>query len=225
MMQVTLEKDSLIQPVNPVQHSRVTIMSRYRNKSLGWVFVSRMIGIICFLIVVVLANILTYYVASPLYHSGVTFVNENFWLLLLIAVILLIADLFGAFPFPLNLPAPIVKAIGSVFCIAFLLRVFQWVDTIADTNLYQTFWLISFLVIPLVFLIVLATGYFEIMQRLWWKPNLDPDTHAQKVSQESPGERDQGLSDAKTWEEIGSEFRMMVYDIIHRFRQEINKKQ
>jgi hypothetical protein len=25
----------------------------------------------------------------------------------------------------------------------------------------------------------------------------------------------------KSWEEVGIEFRMMVYDIIHRFRQEI----
>jgi hypothetical protein len=199
-------------------------MNRYRNKSLGWVFVSRMIGIICFLIVIVSANILTYYIGSPLYHSGVTFINENFWLLVLIAVILLIADLFAAFPFPLNLPAPIVKAIGTVFCIAFLLRVFQWVDMIASTNLYQAFWLISFLVIPLVFLIVLATGYFEIMRRLWWQPNLDPDTFTEEVHQKSSVECDQGVSDAKSWEEIGSEFRLMLYDIIHRFRQEIKKK-
>ena len=183
-----------------------------------------MIGIICFLIVVVLANILTYYVANPVYNSGVNFVNENFWLLLLIAVILLIADLFGAFPFPLNLPAPIIKAIGSVFCIAFLLRVFQWVDTIAATNLYQAFWLISFLVIPLVFLIVLAGGYFEIMRNLWWQPNLDPESSAEVVHQESFNGQDQSVSDAKSWEEIGAEFRMMLYDIIHRFRQEIKKK-
>ena len=39
-----------------------------KQHSLGWIFVSRMIGIICFLIVVVLANILTYYVANPLYQ-------------------------------------------------------------------------------------------------------------------------------------------------------------
>jgi hypothetical protein len=198
-------------------------MSRYR--SLGWVFVSRMIGIICFLIVVVLANILTYYVASPVYHSGVNFINENFWLLVLIAVILLVADLFGAFPFPLNLPAPIIKAIGSVFCIAFILRIFQWVDTVAATNLYPAFWLVSFLVVPLVFLIVLATGYFEIMRRLWWQPNLDADTRAKVVHQETIEEREQPVSDAKSWEEIGAEFRMMLYDIIHRFRQEIKKKQ
>jgi hypothetical protein len=200
-------------------------MSRYRNKSLGWVFVSRMIGIIGFLIVVVLANILTYYVVSPVYHSGVNFINENFWLLILIAIILLVADLFGAFPFPLNLPAPIIKAIGSVFCIAFILRVFQWVDTVAFMNLYPAFWLVSFLVVPLVFLIVLATGYFEIMRRLWWQPNLDADTGARVVHQEPIEETGQQVSDAKSWEEIGAEFRMMLYDIIHRFRQEIKKKQ
>jgi len=199
-------------------------MSRYRNKSLGWVFISRMTGIICFLIVVVLANILTYYVVNQVYHSGVTFVNENFWLLLLIAIILMIADLFGAFPFPLNLPAPIVKAIGSVFCIAFFLRLLMWVDTINSTNLYQAFWLISFLVIPLVFLIVLATGYFEIMRRLWCQPNRDPDTQALETHPESCEGRDRPVSDAKSWEEIGSEFRMMLYDIIHRLRHEIKKK-
>jgi hypothetical protein len=200
-------------------------MGRYRNRSVGWVFVSRMTGIICFLIFVVLANILTYYVASQVYHSGVNFVNENFWLLLLISVILLVADLFGAFPFPLNLPAPIIRAFGSVFCIAFVLSVFQWVDRYFGTNLYQFFWVLAFLVVPLVFLIVLASGYFEIMRRLWWQPNLDGETGAEVVRQESFEEPEQPVVNAKSWEEIGEEFRLMLYDIIHRFRQEIKKKQ
>ena len=198
-------------------------MDRYRNRSLGWVFVSRMIGIICFLIVVVLANILTYYVANPVYHSGVNFINGNFWLLVLIAVILLVSDLFGAFPFPLNLPAPIIKAIGSVFCIAFILRVFQWVDTVTAMNLYPAFWFVSFLVVPLVFLIVLATGYFEIMRRLWKQPNLDVDNGENVVHQEPFEDSEHLVSDVKSWEEIGAEFRMMLYDIIHRFREEIKK--
>jgi hypothetical protein len=198
-------------------------MGRYRNRSVGWVFVSRMIGIICFLIVVVLANILTYCVANSVYHSGVDFMNKNFWLLILIAVILLVADLFGAFPFPLNLPAPIIRAIGSVFCIAFILRVFQWVDTVALTDLYPAFWLVSFLVVPLVFLIVLATGYFEIMRRLWWQPHLDADTSGNIVRLEAVEDSENLVSDVKSWEEIGAEFRMMLYDIIHRFREEIKK--
>jgi hypothetical protein len=183
-----------------------------------------MIGIICFLIVVVLANILTYYVTGTLYHSAVNFINENFWLLILIGVILLVSDLFGAFLFPLNLPAPIIKAIGSVFCIAFILRVFQWVDAVAATNLYPAFWFVSFLVVPLVFLIVLVTGYFEILRRLWWQPNLDCETGGKVVIQETTDETEQPASDVKSWEEIGAEFRMMLYDIIRRFRQEIKKK-
>ncbi len=196
-----------------------------RNNSVSWVFVSRMTGIICFLIVVVLANILTYYVESPVYHSGVTFLNENFWLLLLISIILLVADLFGAFPFPLNLPAPIIRAFGSVFCIAFVLSVFQWVDLYFRTTLYQFFWVLAFLVVPLVFLIVLATGYFDIMRRLWWQPNLDDDPGVNVVHKDTIGKTESPLSNAKSWEEIGAEFRMMLFDIIHRFRQEIKKKQ
>jgi hypothetical protein len=195
-----------------------------RNNSLGGVFVSRMTGIICLLIFVVLANILTYYVKSPVYHSGVNFVNENFWLLILISVILLAAGLFGAFPFPLNLPAPIIRAFGSVFCIAFVLSVFQWVDRTSGTTLYQFFWVLAFLVVPLVFLIVLASGYFEIMRRLWLQPNLDADPDVKVVHQETHEDTEQPVSDGKSWDEISAEFRMMLYDIIHRFRQEIKKK-
>jgi hypothetical protein len=197
-------------------------MSRYRDRSIGRVFVMRMIGIICFLIVVVLANILTYYVASPIYHSGVNFINENFWLLILLSIILLVADLFGAFPFPLNLPAPIIRAIGSVFCIAFILRVFLWVDDVAQTSFYQIFWYLSFLIVPLVFLIVLATGYYEVMRQLWWQPRTDEE--GQVVLQAPVTYPVKGVSDAKSWEEIGAEFRLMLYDIIHRFRQEIERK-
>ena len=35
---------------------------------------------------------------------------------------------------------------------------------------------------------------------------------------------DDTLSDAKSWEEIGIEFRLMLYDLMHRFRQEIKRK-
>ena len=200
-------------------------MVKYRNGSVGWVFVSRMIGLISLLIFIVLANILTYYIANPLYRSGVNFINENILLLVLISIILLVADVFGAFPFPLNLPAPIIRAFGSVFCIAFMLSVFQWVDRTFGTTLYQFFWVLAFLVVPLVFLIVLASGYFEIMRRLWWQPNLDDDRGANVVHQESRDVPEEPFSNAKSWEEIGAEFRLMLYDIIHRFRQEIKKKQ
>jgi hypothetical protein len=197
-----------------------------RNKPLSWIFISRMMLIICFLIVVVLANILIFYVPNPVYQSGVTFLNTNFWLFILIAIIFLAADLFGAFPFPLNLPAPIIRAFGSVFCIAFILLFFQWFDTIYGTTLYQFFWLTSFILVPIVFLIVLASGYYKIMRNLWLKPKLDQELESETVifQEKISGQVSQNPSDTKSWEEVGLEFRMMLFDIFHRFRDDIRKK-
>lgn len=199
-------------------------MVRCHKRPLGWVFVSRMIGVLTLLIVIVLANILLYYVRNPVYHSGVAFVNENFWLVLLIAIILFAGDIFRAFPFPLNLPFPVIRAIGSVFVVAFLLKVFQWTDGVTGTSLYPLFWYLSFLIVPLVFILVLAGGYFEILRQLWWQPKIEAESEGQVVHQVPPEYAGIPVSDAKTWEEIGAEFRMMLYDIIHRFRQEIKRK-
>ena len=189
-------------------------------------FVKGMSGIICFLIVVVLAKILTNFTPPDgIFQKaaeGILF--ANFWLLLLITIILFIADIFGAFPFPLNLPAPIIRAFGSVFCIAFILSVFQWYDSNFSTMLFQLFLLPALILIPLLFIIVLATGYFEIMRQLWWIPKVEDDPDGQVVHQVPAVYPEIGESDAKSWEEIGVEFRLMLYDLFHRFRQEIKRK-
>jgi hypothetical protein len=194
-----------------------------KQHSLGWVFVSRMIGIICFLIVVVLANILTYYVNSPLYHSGVDFLNLNFWLLILIGIIIFVADIFGAFPFPLNLPAPVIKAIGSVFIIAFVLRVFEWVDSTTGNNIYHYFWLLSFVIVPIVFIIVLLAGYYEIICDLWAKAKLRDQSDVEVAGETVSATGSPAVTSPKSWEDIGAELRLMLYDLLHRFREEIRK--
>ena len=194
-------------------------MRWFGERSLGWVFVTRMIGILTFLIIVVLANILRS--IYPTSASAVGLLNDNFWLLLLIGIILLIADLFTAFPFPLDLPAPIIRAIGSVFVIAFILRIFEWVDQITGSDLFQFFWFISFIMIPIVFLLVLVTGYYEIIRRLFrfgMTNGTAPVAPDPTIGTPRMAHFENGI---KSWEEVGIEFRMMVYDIIHRFRQEI----
>jgi hypothetical protein len=200
-------------------------MGQYRKKPLSWIFLSRMIGIIIFLIIVVLANLLTHYVSNSFYNSCVTFLNENFWLLIIIAFILLAGDIFGVFAFPLNLPAPIIKAIGSVFFIFFILSLIRWVDTIAFTNFYYPFLFISYLLAVLVFLVVLISGYYEILRELSWQPEMEGEYGSDTYIgySEYHDSADNPVTDAKSWDEIGGEFRMMVYDIIHRFREVIRK--
>lgn len=183
-----------------------------------------MIGILGFLIVVVLVNILSHYISNSIYTAGTVFLNQNFWLLLLIFIIMLTASVFLAFPFPLNLPGPIIRAIGSVFIIAFILRVFDWVDGVTSSNIYQAFWLLSFLIVPLVFLIVLASGYLEMLRQLWRPPAPVFRDDNTVILGHPPDENSPPVSDAKSWEEIGYEFRLVLYDLMHRFRQEIRRK-
>ncbi len=201
-------------------------MWQYRRKPLSWIFVSRMIGIICFLIIVVLANILTYYVTNPVYTSGITFLNENFWLLIFIVVILLAADIFDAVSFPFNLPAPLIRAIGSVFFLLFILRMIQFIDRIAATNFYTPSWYFAFLIVPLIFLIVLASGYYAILRQLWWEPKPKDETGFDTVVVRNDYQyyASHPVTDAKSWEAIGKEFRLMLFDILHRFREDIRKK-
>jgi hypothetical protein len=183
-----------------------------------------MIGIIFFLIIIVLANILTHYVSTPVFLSGVSFLNENFWLLLFITIIFLVGDVFFAFPFPINLPGPIFRAIGSVFVIAFMVHIFQWVDSVTATSLSSFIWLLSFVIVPVIFIIVLVSGYFEIMRRLCREQPQEQEGECHVVHEIKNSPLEEPVSDVKSWEDIGAELRLVMYDIMHRFRHEVRKK-
>ncbi|MGD1004850.1 MAG: hypothetical protein ABR887_05450 [Methanoregulaceae archaeon] len=196
-------------------------MRWFEERSLGWVFVTRMIGILTLLIFMVLAKILTYYITNKNYIGVVDFLFANFWLLLFIAIIMFIADMFSAFQFPLDLPAPIIKAFGSVFIIAFLLNFVQWLNINDQIN--QLFQILSFLIVPIVFILILITGYYEIIRGILWSgrangtKTVSPDPTIGTPRQSSRNDN------IKSWEDVGIEFRMMVYDLLHRIREEIHK--
>jgi hypothetical protein len=187
-----------------------------------------MMTIICFLIVMVLAKILTTVTTpeGPFQNAADGILFSNFWLILFILIILFVADIFSTFKFPFNLPAPIIRAFGSAFCIAFILIVFQWVDNTYDTTVSQFFWLIPSVIVPLVFLIILATGYYVIFRQLSEQPAMEGEDGSDTILVN--GERyisaSQPASDARSWEEIGAEFRVMLYDIFHRIREDIRIK-
>ena len=53
-----------------------------------------------------------------------------------------------------------------------MLRVFEWVDSTTGNNIYHYFWLLSFVIVPIVFIIVLLAGYDEIICDLWAKARI-----------------------------------------------------
>ena len=137
------------------------------RKSVIWLLISRLFGFVLFLVVLAGANALTIFIMNPLFHQVVQFLNKNIVLLIVMFVIFLIGEVFNAFIFPLNLPAPLFVAIGSVFLVAFILRIFAFLDAFTKENIFQIFTELSFLIYLLVFIIVLLGGYSWLFARLF----------------------------------------------------------
>jgi len=138
---------------------------------------------------------------------------------------LFLCYLFAMYLIPIfRMPELVVTDGTEVFLMARFTTFLAFGCYFCSMNIYPSFWLVSFLVVPLVFLLVMAVGYIEIIRRLWCQPNPENGSIPTVIPPESERES-VPVSDAKTWDEIAAEFRMMLYDIVHRFRQEIKKKQ
>jgi len=189
-------------------------MTKHKHKSIIWILLSRLIGIIVFLIIVFVANILAISMDNLLFNQSVNFLNSNIVLIIIISIIFLIGELFDALIFPFNLPAPLFNAIGSVFLVSFIFRVFMLVDLIIEENVFRIISGFSFFVYPLVFLIVLISGYIAIFSRL---------AEAEKPKEkQTKGKLKHTKS--KTWQEVGDEFRQTIYDFLTLVRDSINKR-
>lgn len=139
-------------------------MGERRKESVAEVLVSRVIGIVVFLIVLGILNILAgAYVQAPIFLQVVEFLNANLGLLILISVIFLVGDLFGTLPLPLNLPGPIFCAFGAVLLVIFIVRLFLLVGEIAGVGFFSVLeGALSLPVYLLVFIVVLIAGYIGL---------------------------------------------------------------
>jgi hypothetical protein len=138
-------------------------MGERRKESVVGVLISRVIGLVIFLILLGILNILAGdYVQSPIFLQIVAFLNANLGLLILITVIFLVGDLFGALTFPLNLPGPVFGAVGAVFLVMFLFRLFSLVGELTGVGLFALFKTFALPVYVLVFIIALIGGYIAL---------------------------------------------------------------
>ncbi|WP_214020686.1 hypothetical protein [Methanoculleus sp.] len=139
-------------------------MGERSQESVAEVLISRIIGLVVFLIVLGILNVLAgAYVQTPIFLQIVAFLNVNLGLLILITAIFLIGDLFGALAFPLNLPGPIFGAVGAVLLVMFLFRLFSLVGEVTGIEVFSLFErALALPVYALVFIVVLIGGYVAL---------------------------------------------------------------
>jgi hypothetical protein len=135
------------------------------TKGLMYEIMTRIIGFLIFLVLLGIANVLTYYVKNDIFLSVVGFLNSNIWLIVIFSVIFLIGEIFGYLMFPLNIPSPLFNAVGGALLIQFVFQLLSYVTSLAKIKLEFPLSLaeIENIVIILVFIIVLVVGYVHII--------------------------------------------------------------
>jgi hypothetical protein len=183
----------------------------WRRRSVIWMVVSTFVTILALFVLLAILNSLS---SSNIIIQGLVYLlQENFYLLIVIALILMTGEIFDRFSFPLNLPAPLFHALGSVFLVIFIFDVFKYLDTITGANIYQNLEILRILLSILIFLIVFTGGYFKIFG----------DLLISGRQREIQGEPQAADPRVKTWNDIGNEFRQLVFDVLRRMREELRE--
>lgn len=153
------------------------------------------------------------YISSPLFSGFVDLLYANAALIIIFSVLFMFGDIFATFVFPFNVPFPLFNAIASVLLVSFIMSIMGFIDSFYTLGIGPSLQIVKLILYPLTFVIVLIAGYLSIFYR---KPEPCPP---------SPGETDTGAAaERPSWEEIGGEFRQMVFDFFHRIRDELNRK-
>ena len=134
-----------------------------RAKEIGHEILTRFIGFLIFLVLLGLANVLTFYIKNEIFLSVVNFLNANIWLIIIFSVILLIGEIFGLLMFPLNIPGPLFNAVGGVLLIQFVFKLFSFIITLSNVTINIPLNYIENFVMIIVFIIVLVIGYVHII--------------------------------------------------------------
>ena len=208
-------------------------MTKRSDRSVIWVIVSGLVGIILFLVLLAVLRYLSPIISNDFFSGIVDLLFANAGLVILFSVMFMIADVFMTFLFPLNLPAPFFSAVGGVFVVVFIFRIIGFLDSFYNLGVFPGLHLAEFILYPLVFILVLIAGYISIFSGLhekWKRERVKAGAEGENpvCGDKTAGPCDagttRGTAGEKTWDDVGTEFRQMLYDAFHKMREELNRK-
>ncbi len=136
-----------------------------KGKSVLGIVLSKLGGLLLFLIFLAIANAFTAIISSPAYNSFVQFLNNNIGIILLFSIIFFVGGLFSILSFPFDLPYPIFNSFGSAYIIVFLFRLIGFLGGFYPSLLsLMPFRGIFLFLVPLIILVI---GYLSIFVNLF----------------------------------------------------------
>jgi len=139
------------------------------------------VGFIVFLVIILAVNVVAAILPEPHLVGVVQFLNSNFLLLVLMNLLIFFGDVFSLLDFPLNLPAPIFHAIGGVFIVSFIIKVFELVAALTEGLVVINLMPIAVLLYLLVFMIVFLVGYIVILIKAISRREEEAEPHQPRI--------------------------------------------
>jgi hypothetical protein len=170
---------------------------------------SKVFEFLVFVLMLFLAIYLKRYITNTIYVRIVDFIYANLYFSIIISLVFLIADILYLLIFPLSLPAPLFTAAGAVLTIIYISRMFILIDQITNTNVSVVFQIFSYVIYPIVVIVVLISGYSKIFLGLF-TPAYEKTRKRERVID---------VKKVKSWEEVGKGFKDAFSDFFNTLKR------
>ncbi|HOC78547.1 MAG TPA: hypothetical protein PLP47_03955 [Methanofastidiosum sp.] len=180
-----------------------------KRQSPNRIVIYNLISFVVFLIILGFLNISFDYFDNNMLLEIVNLLNSNILLIFTFSIIFTVGEVFGSFRFPSNLPSPIFNAIGSLFLLNFLFKIFNLVGNFSTIDTFEKLTKALPFLYPIIFLLVLIGGYVSILTG---------------ASQEVPPKKKTSKNEEshdRSWDDVGNEFKEMLYDVFHSARESL----
>jgi hypothetical protein len=189
-------------------------MKFHKNISPWCAVVSGLTGIIVFLVLLVILGYLASYFHNAFLLGFVSLLVDNLLLIITMGIVFMVADVFSSFRYPFNLPGPLISGLGSLLVVSLIFILLDFFDLWYGTGMSAIFLNTEYILYFLVFFIVVITGYVRIFS---------PEITRNDMTGEE-GVHNSTCPACPSWGDVGNEIRQAIFDLFHRFREEINRK-
>lgn len=183
-----------------------------KGKTFLSITLSRLIGLMIFLILLIIANVI--YINNFAYILIINFLTENIGIIILFSVLFYLGEIFFLLKFPFNLPAPIFNAFGGVFLILFLFGIFYLIGDILGNEIFSAFKYMEPLVYVPVFFLIILFGYLIIFVDLGNRRTRE--IKEKKIEKE----REEFID----WKNFGEELKGAANDVAKNIKETLGPK-
>lgn len=179
--------------------------------------IGRTVGFLIFLILLAIANFFTKFVHIPIYADIVSFFNSSLIILLSMAILGMVNEMFWHFYFPFNVLAPITSAALGVLISIFIYKF--WIFINGYLNIVVNIPIQTIEVV--IFWIIIIAGYLTMLFR-GGKPRYvrDEKYKENKINIKESNENKKRVE----WEDVDDEFRLVLYNIGRSINRKFESK-